>query len=174
MPVILMIVGALAFWTLYWFVQMGGIEHFQRRKAARQEEAKRLEARESARTAPLRAIDDPRDAAAILMLLIARENGDPTREQILAVEAKLRSVFGFERELAERMTQARFIARQADGFEQAARVFADLFRRRLSAGERAELIDMIEEIARHEGPSEMQAEAIAAFKPIIGLAPAAR
>jgi uncharacterized tellurite resistance protein B-like protein len=172
MPIILLIVGSLAFWTLYWFVQMGGIEHFQRRKAARKEEAERQQARENSRTAPLRAIEDPRDAAAILMLLIARENGDPTREQIVAIEGKLRSVFGFERDLAERMTQARFIARQADSFEQAARVYADLFRRRLSADERGELIDMIEDIARHEGPSETQVEAIAAFKPIIGLAPA--
>ena len=97
---------------------------------------------------------------------------DPTREQIATIEGKLRSVFGFERDLAERMTQARFIARQADSFEQAARVFGDLFRRRLTADERRELVDMLEDIARNDGPSETQTEAIAAFKPMIGLAPA--
>ena len=172
MPIILLIVSTLAFWALYWFVQMGGIEHFQRRKAERKEEARRQAARESARTASLRAVDDPRDAAAILMLLIARENGDPTREQIVAIEQKLRDVFGFARDLAERMTQARFIARQADSFEQAARVFGDLFRRRLTAGERRDLVDMLEDIASREGPSDTQTEAIAAFKPMIGLVPA--
>jgi uncharacterized tellurite resistance protein B-like protein len=172
MPIILLIVSTLAFWALYWFVQMGGIEHFQRRKAERKEEARRQAVRESARTASLRAVDDPRDAAAILMLLIARENGDPTREQIGAIEQKLRDMFGFERDLAERMTQARFIARQADSFEQAARVFGDLFRRRLAADERGELVDMLEDIASREGPSETQTEAIAAFKPMIGLVPA--
>ena len=172
MPIILLIVSTLAFWALYWFVQMGGIEHFQRRKAERKEEARRQEARESARTASLRAVDDPRDAAAILMLLIARENGDPTREQIVAIEQKLRDVFGFARDLAERMTQARFIARQADSFEQAARVFGDLFRRRLTADERRDLVDMLEDIASREGPSDTQTEAIAAFKPMIGLVPA--
>ena len=124
MPIILLIVSTLAFWTLYWFVQMGGIDHFRRQKAQRKEEAQRQEARERARVAPLRAVDDPRDAVAILMVLIARANGDPTREQIVAIEEKLRSIFGFERELPERMTQARFIARQADSFEQAAAVFA--------------------------------------------------
>ena len=41
MPIILLIVSTLAFWALYWFVQMGGIEHFQRRKAQRKEEAQR-------------------------------------------------------------------------------------------------------------------------------------
>jgi uncharacterized tellurite resistance protein B-like protein len=172
MPIILLIVSTLGFWALYWFIQMGGIEHFRRQKAQRKEEARRQEARENARTAPLRAVDDPRDAAAILMLLIARANGDPTREQIAAIEGKLRSVFGFERELAERMTQARFIARQADSFEQAASAFAPLFKRRLTRDECRQLVDMIEDIARHEAPSEIQIEAIAAFRPMIGLAPA--
>ena len=57
-----------------------------------------------------------RDAAAVLMLLIARQNGDPTREQVALIEDKLRSVFGLAHELTERMTQARFVARQAIDF----------------------------------------------------------
>jgi hypothetical protein len=128
MPIILLIVSTLAFWTLYWFVQMGGNRSLpapespaQGGGAAPWRRAKR------ARVAPLRAVDDPRDAVAILMVLIARANGDPTREQIAAIEGKLRNIFGFERELPERMTQARFIARQADSFEQAAAVFRPLF-----------------------------------------------
>jgi uncharacterized tellurite resistance protein B-like protein len=172
MPIIATIISGLLFWTLYWFIQMGGIEHFRQKKARREEEAARQKGREAARAMPFRAVEDPRDAAAILMLLIAREQGDPTREQIALIEAKLRTVFGFEHDLAERMIQARFIARQADGFDQAARVFADLLRRRLSADERAELIDMLEEVARHEGPSASQNEALTAFKPLIGLASA--
>ena len=48
MPIILLIVSTLAFWTLYWFVQMGGIQHFQNQKAKRKEEA-RGRRRESAR-----------------------------------------------------------------------------------------------------------------------------
>jgi uncharacterized tellurite resistance protein B-like protein len=173
MPIILLIVSSLAFWALYWFVQMGGIEHFQQRKKQREDDAKRVAAKEASRTAPLRAIDDPRDAAAVLMLLIARQNGDPTREQIALIEDKLRSVFGFERELAERMTQARFIARQAIDFEQAAGVFATLFKKELTADERCQLIDMLDEVARLEKPSEGQIDAIAAFRPKIGLAAAA-
>jgi hypothetical protein len=119
MPVVLLVLSTLLFWVIYWFIRMGGIEHLQQRAAQRKEEARRQQAREAARLVPLRAIDDPRDAATILMLLIARHQGDPTREQIALIESKLRSVFGFEHELTERMTQARFIARQADDFEQA-------------------------------------------------------
>jgi uncharacterized tellurite resistance protein B-like protein len=106
------------------------------------------------------------------MLLVARADGDPTREQIAAVENILRSMFGFERELTERMTQARFIAQQADSFERAAVVFAGLFKQRLTSDERQQLVDMLEEVARNEGPSENQMQAIRAFKPMIGLVPA--
>jgi len=172
MPIIALIFSTLAFWLLYWFIRMGGIDHLHQRAAQRKEEARRLAAREASRTAPLRAVDDPRDAAAILMLLVARAHGDPTREQIVAIENKMRDVFGFERELTERMTHVRFIARQADGFEQAAAVFAPLFKQRLTYYERGELIGMLEEVARNEGPSEIQIEAIASFKPLIGLAAA--
>src|SRR5712671_5531038 len=98
MPIIATIVSGLLLWTLYWFIQMGGIEHFRQRKVQRKEDARKQEAREAARAVPLRAIEDPRDAAAILMLLIARANGDPTREQIALIAEKLRTVFGFDRE----------------------------------------------------------------------------
>jgi len=172
MPIILLIVSTLAFWALYWFVQMGGIQHLQKRAAERKDAARKEEAREKARLAPLRAVDDPRDAATILMLLIARANGDPTRERIQLIENKLRTVFGFERELTERMTQARYLAQQTESFEKAAGVFAEMFRKRLTAEERRELVDMLEEVARYELPYEQQIQAITAFKPKIGLAPA--
>ena len=172
MPAILIVVLTLLFWVAYWFIRMGGIEHFQERAKKRKEDAQRQEVREKARLAPLRAIDDPRDAATILMLLIARHNGDPTRERIALIEEKLRTVFGFQREVAERMTHARFVAKQIDSFEQAAAVFADLFNRRLTSDERHDLVDMLEDVARNELPYEQQIEAITAFRPKIGLAAA--
>ena len=170
MPIIALILSTALFWVVYWFIRMGGIDHFQQRKAERKEEARKREAKELARTSTLRAVDDPRDAAAILMLLIARVNGDPTRERIWLIEEKLRTVFGFERELTERMTQARYLAAQSESFEQAAAVFAEMFRKRLTADERQELVDMLEEIARNELPYEREIEAITAFRPKIGLA----
>jgi uncharacterized tellurite resistance protein B-like protein len=171
MPIIALVLSTLLFWLLYWFVRMGGLDHLRERSAQRKEEARRHAAREASRLAPLRAVDDPRDAAAILMVLVARAHGDPTREQIATVENILRSMFGFERELTERMTQARFIAQQADSFEQAAAVFAGMFKQRLTSDERQQLVDMLEDVARNEGPSETQMQAIRAFKPMIGLVP---
>ena len=29
MPIFLAILSTLTFWTIYWFIRMGGIEHFQ-------------------------------------------------------------------------------------------------------------------------------------------------
>src|ERR671930_644132 len=92
MPIIVLIASTLIFWAIYWFVRMDGVdqvrEYFQQRKDA----ARRTKARESERTAPLSAIEDPREAAIVLMLLIPR-GGDPTASQLAAIEGKLRAVF---------------------------------------------------------------------------------
>ena len=119
----------------------------------------------------MRAIDDPRDAAMILMLLMARVGGDPTREQIAAVEQQARAAFGFDADLIERMTQARFVASRADGFEQAAGLFGSLFNKCLTLSEKHELIDMVDGVAAVDGPSEAQAEALEVLKRRVGLAP---
>jgi hypothetical protein len=106
MPAFALIVSTLAFWLIFWFVRMGGLEHIREASARRKDAARLAQARASERIAPLRAIDDPRDAAVILMLLMARVGGDPTREQIAAVEKIVRTVFGFDHDLGERTRQA--------------------------------------------------------------------
>jgi len=172
MPIIALILSTLAFWTIYWFIRMGGIDHFRAKHAQRKEAERLAQARALERSAPLRAIDDPRDAALILMLLIARENGDPTREQIAAIEKSVRATFGFEHELAARMTQARFIASRAESFAQAAAQFADLFNKRLTLDEKRELVEMVDQVASFEGRSEAHAEALDVLVRRVGLAPA--
>src|SRR6202035_3491588 len=98
MPLVVLVLSTLAMWTIYWFVRMGGIDHFRSARAQREETERLARARASERSAPLRAIDDPREAALILMLLMAREAGDPTREQIAAIEKIVRATFGFEQD----------------------------------------------------------------------------
>jgi uncharacterized tellurite resistance protein B-like protein len=169
MPIIGVVLLTLTFWTLYWFVRMGGIHIVQAKQAQR----KAANAHAAKRNAPLRAIDDPREAATILMLLIAREGGDPTREQIAAIEKALRSTFGFEHDLAERMAQARFIASRADSFAQAAAIFSDLFNKRLTADEKRQLVQMVEEIAALDGPSSAHTEAVDVLTRRIGVVSAA-
>jgi uncharacterized tellurite resistance protein B-like protein len=164
MPVIALILSTLVFWVIYWFFRMGGLEHIQEARAQRRDAERKRKALESQRSAPLQAIDDPRDAAIVLMLLVASKSNAPTREQHAAIEETARAVFGFERDLAERMTLARFAASRADDFEQAVGLFANLLRSRLSDAERRQLVEMVEAIAAHDGPSEPQREAIDTLK----------
>jgi hypothetical protein len=172
MPIAALILSTLALWTVYWFVRMGGIDHFRAKQAQRNEADRLAKAQAAARDAPLRTVDDPRDAAVILMLLMAREGGDPTREQIAAIEGIARATFGFEHDLRDRMAQARFIASRAIGFAQAAVVFADLFNKRLTVDEKRQLVDMVEEVANFEGPREAHADALGVLARRVGLAPA--
>jgi hypothetical protein len=171
MPVVVLVVSTLLFWVIYWFVRMGGIDHFRERSARRKDETRRAEARELERTAPLRAIDDPRDAATVLMLLIPRGR-DPTARQIATIEETMRSVFEFDHDLNERLTHARFIAGCAQSFAQASKLFADLFNKRLDVKERYELVGIVEAVARIDGPSPIQTADIDALKRLVGLAPA--
>jgi uncharacterized tellurite resistance protein B-like protein len=168
MPIIALVLSTLAIWLIYWFVRMGGVDHVMGMFVKRSEEARRIVSREAERTAPLRAVDDPRDAATILMLVLVRTGGDPTREQITAIETAVRAVFGLDREMTEHMTQARFIASRADNFEHAAGFFADLIKKRLTVTEKHQLIAMLEEVAE---PTEAQTESIEGLKRRIGLAP---
>ena len=70
------------------------------------------------------------------------------------------------------MTQARFIARSAAGFEDAAKIFSDLFKKRLTSTEQLQLIAMLCDIARLDGASPAQDEAIEGLRQRLGLASA--
>jgi hypothetical protein len=172
MPIVLLVVSTLAFWVIYWFVRMGGVDHVREQSARRKDDARRAQARELEQTAPLRAVDDPRDAATILMLLIPRGR-DATPKQIAVIEEAMRAVFGFDHDLNDRLTHSRFIAGRAQSFAQAAGLFADLFNKRLTPEERRQLVGLVQEIARIDGPSTTQIEEIEVLKRGVGLAPAA-
>jgi len=164
MPIIAVILLTLTFWGIVWFVRFGGIDrgidHWRERSARRKDQARLAQVRELGRTAQLRAIDDPREAANVLMLLIPR-GGDPTPQQIAAIEKIAVDTFEFNGELVGRMTQARHIAGRAGGFEQAVKTFFNLLNKRLTRDERHELVTMVQDVARYDGPTRVQTEAIA-------------
>ena len=171
MPIVVLLASTLAFWVIYWFIRMGGVQHFLEQSARRKEDARRAQARIMERSAPLRAVDDPRDAATILMLLIPRGR-DPNDKQIAAIEDTMRTVLGMDHDVNERLTHARFVAGHAQSFTQAAGLFADLFKKRLTAEERCELIDIVEKVAQIDGPSTTQTAHIEVLKRRVGLLPA--
>jgi len=171
MPFAVIVASTLAFWVIYWFVRMGGVDHFRQQAARRKQDARRAQARELEQTAALRAIDDPRDAATVLMLLIPRGR-DATAEQLVRIEDTMRVVLGVEHDLNERLTHARFIASRAQSFAQAAQLFVDLFNKRLTAEERGELVGIVEDVARIDGPTAIQLAEVDVLKRRLGLATA--
>lgn len=169
MPIVVLIASTLIFWLIYWFVRMDGLDHIREHFRQRRDTARRIRARETERTAPLSVIDDPREAAIVLMLLITR-GGDPTPHQVAAIHDKMRTVFGFDHDVDDRLTHARFSASRAQNFSEAAVIFSHLFNKQLTADERRELVGMVEEIARIDGgPSATQIEAIDVLKRKVGL-----
>jgi uncharacterized tellurite resistance protein B-like protein len=171
MPLIALVSSTLGFWAIYWFFRMGGVDHVLAVLARRKDQARRAAAREQEQRAPLRSIDDARDAAIILMFVIARVGGDLTRDHIATIEKIARPVLELDSELVERMTQARFIASRAESFEQAAGLFSDLLNKRLMTSERLDLISLVREVAQIDGPSEAQAAALQVLQQRLGLAP---
>jgi uncharacterized tellurite resistance protein B-like protein len=171
MPVIVLIASTLAFWGIYWFFYLGGVDHVAGLISSRQDAARRAKALEQEQNAPLRAVDDPRDAATVLMLLIPR-GGDPTQAQIAAIQDVMRTVFGFKRDVTERLAHARFMAGRAESFEQATSLFAPLLKKQLSADERRELVDLVQKVANIDGPSDGQSADIEVLERRIGLAAA--
>ena len=172
MPILALIASTALFWLAYWFIRMGGVDQVSEALSQRRAAARKAEAREIERLAPLQAVDDPRDAAAILMVLVARVDHDPRREHVAAIERAMHDVLGFAHDLTARLTHARFIAGRADRFEEAVALFGDLLNKSLTLDEKWQLVEMVEAIAAVEGPSEGQTEAIKVLKRRIGLSPA--
>ena len=172
MPIIGLILSALVSGLAFWFFRSGGLDQLLARQALRKDMQRIARARKSEHEAPLHAVEDPREAATVLMLLMAREGGDPTREHIAAIEKIVRTHFGFADDLGERMTQARFIAGRARSFAHAITLYADLFNKKLTHDEKRELIDMVEEVANFEGGGEAHAAEVDGLARRIGLTPA--
>src|SRR4051812_39310286 len=106
MPIVALLLGTLGFWVLYWFIRMGGLGHVRELRAQRKEGAREACVHEASHHGPLRVVDDPREAAMILMLVLARGDGETTSEQLATVEGIARAQFDFEDDWIGRLTQA--------------------------------------------------------------------
>jgi hypothetical protein len=161
MPVVAAVIGAIMTGLFYWLMWGGGLNYIDariRQSSDRKRDAQRRAATiERQRMAPLRSIADARDAAAVLMVLVASQRGVPTPEQNAAIEREMREVLGFGAELTGRIAYAKFAAEQALSAEDAVDALAPLFRSNLTAGERKELFGMLRRVAEvHGGPIELQ------------------
>ncbi len=165
MPVIMAILGAIFLGLFYWLMWGQGLEYIEHRwtsaRKRRSEAETRAKTLESQQMAPLRAIDDARDAAVVLMILIGRIRGVLTPEQQKAIEDEMRRVLDLEGEITARFLYAQFAAEQVQDFEKALDGLAPLLREKLGARERTDLLAMLEVVAKvHSGPTHEQDKAL--------------
>jgi hypothetical protein len=161
MPVLVAIVGAVATGLMYWLLWGKGLEYIDYRWQEKRDAKRRAEALADRRRAPLRAMTDAREAATVLMLMIAMQRGVPTPEQTAAIEREMRAILGLDKEAGARLASARFAAEQAPSFEVAVEDLAALLRGKLEGREWDDLFGMLERVAAlHGGPTLEQQRAI--------------
>lgn len=165
MPVIAAILGAIATGLVYWLIWGKGVDYIEQRwragRDAKRDATRRQATITSERLAPLRSVDDPRDGATILMLLVARLRGDPTPEQVATVETEMRAVLGLNTEVTGRLAYARFAASQDLAFEDAVEDVAPKLKQALTGAEIEDLLAMLGRVATvHDGPTARQQTAL--------------
>ncbi|KAF0231238.1 MAG: hypothetical protein FD175_1107 [Beijerinckiaceae bacterium] len=169
MPVILALVGALMSGLFMWFVWGNGMEvvnHWLDSRAAKakaEKDAKAIaEARERATRAPLRALEDPREAVMVLLSKLAMLRGEITAEQNLALSKIAMDRLGLGGKPEHHTALAAFAAKAVKDADSLVADVTPLLHTRLSAEERDDLFAMLGEIAGlHGGATEAQEQMIA-------------
>ena len=157
MPVLAAIVTAIISGVAYWLVWGRGMEHLDHWLSDRRNTKRRLVAREQQQRAPLKAMTESREGAVALMLLVAKDRGEPTVEQVEAIKAEMRGVLEFESEIETRLILARHAVNSVPSAQTAVDDLKDLLRKNLSKAELNELFIMLRKIAAlHGGPTEGQ------------------
>ena len=166
MPIIAAVAGAVLTGLFYWLIWGKGLEYVEHRwkesRDGKRDLARRQAALQAQRTAPLRSIDDPRDAAAVLMCLVARQRGVPTPEQQAAITRQMKDVLELGDDTPHWMALGMFASEKATAPDEAVDELAPLLRGSLNAAECNELFDMLSRVAEvHGGPTPEQEKLIA-------------
>jgi uncharacterized tellurite resistance protein B-like protein len=158
MPIIAIVLSGIVSGLFLWLTSDGGLERIDQLLRERRDRKRREKALEQQSLAPLRALKDPRDAAAVLMVAVAEARGVMTPEQQTLVQERMGSVLGFaDAEIGARLVYARHAARQAPSIDAIVADLTDLVREKLSRAERRELETMLDEVAAlHGGPTDAQ------------------
>lgn len=178
MPVIAAILGAIASGVFLWVVWGNGMQVIhawldQRgAKTKAQKDAKAIaDARDRAARAPLRAIEDVREAALVLLCKLATARGEMTAEQRAAIRELAEGRLGFTGKLENQLALAEFAAKSVAEPTQVVADLTPLLHVRLTAEEKDDLVQMLDSIAAiHGGPTGKQEEMIERLHKRLGLA----
>lgn len=146
----------------YWFVWGNGMEHVDFMLGRQRNAKRRALAVDQAKRAPLKAIQEPRDAATILMVLVASRRGEMTGEQEALILGEMASTLEYVDDVAASLAIARHAAANAPTPEVAVGELRDLLRKNLGRSEFNQLFLMLRKVASlHGGPTDEQEKLIA-------------
>jgi uncharacterized tellurite resistance protein B-like protein len=168
MPVILAIVGAFFSGLFMWVVWGNGMEvinHWLDQRSAKAKTEKDAmaiaAARERAARAPLRAIEDPREAVMVLLSKLAMLRGDITAEQNVALSRIAMERLGLPGKAEHHTALAAFAAKSSGDADSVVTDLMPLLWAQLTPEEKTDFFGMLDEIAAlHGGPTEPQDQMI--------------
>ncbi len=116
-------------------------------------------------------VEDPREAATILMLEVARAGGDVTRTQKDVIERLVSENFGFSASDAEEViVQAAWVSEKEARTDALLRRMARVVSNTVSRQELIELKDMMVEVSAADGePNQNQLDTITEYQTLVGL-----
>ena len=174
MHILLMIIGVLsAIGVWIWRIQMAAhaakeIGEFAKGAANL---PRKLAFRRKSGKAGSDLVSDPREAAIILMLEIARAGGEVSREQKDVIEELLIENFDFTAEDAEEvMTQAAWVSSPEAGTDKLIRRMVKIVQANVSHEELVELDSMLERVSEAEGqPKPDQLAVLQSYRKMTGV-----
>lgn len=132
---------------------------------------RRLGFRHMAGKTGLASVDDPREAAVVMMLEVARAGCEVTAEHKALMVRLIREHFALSAEDAGALlTQAAWLSRQAPAPDSTMRRMAAIVREQVGSKELQDLAEMLEDVALVEGePREEQSGLIGVYLRAVGL-----
>lgn len=181
MPVIIALLGAIMSGLFMWMVWGNGMEvvnHWLDKRADKSKQARDAkaiaEARDKAARAPLRAIEDVREAVLVLLCALANARGEMTEEQRSLITGMARERLMLEGKVENHVSLAEFAVKQAPNLDAAIHDVTPLLFARLDETQKADLSAMLNEvIALHGGPTEKQDALALRITSRLGLQPSA-
>ena len=103
---------------------------------------------------PLDGLQDPREAAAAMLAAVASADGGMSEKEMLAIKDEMTRHFEATQEQAEELlAHGRFLVRDRNDLSEIFRRLAPLLRAKCTPDERADLIEMLGNVATAEGPA---------------------
>jgi uncharacterized tellurite resistance protein B-like protein len=109
--------------------------------------------RRKANVNPLDLVEDPREAATVMMVIVAQTDGALTDKERAVIQAQISEHFGAtSRQADELMARGRWLVQHSVDASEVFRRLAPSIRKSCSVSEREDLIGMLKAVAAAEGP----------------------